>query len=301
MRMNAFFRRFTGLGLLMVAGFFQGPVLAESTVASFVVALKPDKNPDKMAEEKKALETTLSAQLGRPVKVVIPLSAAVILEGFANGSIDVGYLSATELIKAREQKAAAILLAGEIDGKPSYASYWFTLKEKSYASVEDLRGKPIAFASKTSTSGFVIPLYDLFQKGLISERANPEEFFGRGNVFYGVGYVSAVERVLNGDAEAAAVSYYVLDKDQHLSIEQRAKLRKLAKQGPVPTHVLAARSSLSESDRAALKQALLSLNEAERAALRDNIFTSKLVEVNPEQHVGGLEKALKLSARALGQ
>ena len=300
--MNAFICRFTGFGLLIAASLlFHTPVLAESPVASFVVALKPDKNPDKMSEEKKVLDTPVSARLGRPVKVVIPLSAAVILEGFANGSIDLGYLSATELIKARDQKAASILLAGEIDGKPSYASYWVTLKEKPYASVEDLRGKPVAFASKTSTSGFVIPLYDLFQKGLVSEQGKPEEFFGKGNVFYGVGYVSAVERVLNGDAEAAAVSYYVLDKNQHLSAEQRARLRKLAEQGPVPTHVLAARTSLAESDRAALKQALLSLNEPDRTALRDKVFTSKLVEVDAEQHIAGLEKALKLSARALGQ
>ena len=55
-----------------------------------------------------------------------------------------------------------------------------------------------------------------------------------GHVWFGSGYVSAVERVLSGDAEAAAVSYYVLDKDKHLTVEQRQKLRRLAEQGPCP-------------------------------------------------------------------
>jgi phosphonate transport system substrate-binding protein len=237
-----------------------------------VVALKPDKNPDQMIEEKKALADFLSPKLGKPVEVIIPTSSAVIIEGFANGTIDVAYLSSLDMINARKAGAAEILLAGEIDGKTSYQSYWVTLKEKPYKSVEELKGKPIAFASRTSTSGYIIPMWDLKQKGLISE-PDPEQFFGAGNVSYGTGYVSAIERVLNGQVEAAAVSYYVLDKDKHLSAEQRAQLRNLAEQGPVPTHVLAVRTGIAAEDRHKLKEALVSLNEEEHVSLRDRLFT----------------------------
>jgi phosphonate transport system substrate-binding protein len=257
-----------------------------------VVALKPDKNPDQMIEEKKALADFLSPKLGKPVEVIIPTSSAVIIEGFANGTIDVAYLSSLDMINARKAGAAEILLAGEIDGKTSYQSYWVTLKEKPYKSVEELKGKPIAFASRTSTSGYIIPMWDLKQKGLISE-PDPEQFFGAGNVSYGTGYVSAIERVLNGQVEAAAVSYYVLDKDKHLSAEQRAQLRKLAEQGPVPTHVLAVRTGIAAEDRHKLKEALVSLNEEEHVSLRDRLFTSKLMEVDADAHLGGLNDALE--------
>jgi phosphonate transport system substrate-binding protein len=96
-------------------------------------------------------------------------------------------LSATDLINAKD---AELLLVGEIGGKTTYKSYWLALKEKPYEKVEDLRGKPVAFASKTSTSGFIIPLWDLRRKNLVSEKADPEDFFGKGNVFYGTGYVT---------------------------------------------------------------------------------------------------------------
>jgi phosphonate transport system substrate-binding protein len=215
----------------------------------------------------------------------------VIIEGFANGTVDLGYLSATDMIAAKERKAGEILLAGEIDGKNSYQSYWLALKEKPYNKVEDLRGKPVAFASKTSTSGYLIPVWDLKQKGLLKE-PNPEAFFGQGNLFYGTGYVSAVERVLNGQAEAAAVSYYVLDKDKHLTVEQRGKLKKVTEQGPVPTHVIAVRSSISEADRATLRKALQTMNDDANAELRDKLFTSKLVEVNPDEHLRSIREAL---------
>ncbi len=259
------------------------------SAAKIVIALKPDKNPDQMLAERESLKSFLSGKLGRPVDVVIPLSAAVINEGFSNGTIDLGYLSGNDLINARE---AELLLVGEINGRTAYKSYWISLRDKPYTRVEDLRGKPIAFASKTSTSGFVIPLWDLRSKGLVSEKADPEEFFGKGNVFFGTGYVSAVERVLNGQAEAAAVSYYVLDENKHLSDDQRSKLKKVAEQGDVPTHIIAVRKGLSPDEKDQLKQALLSMNEGNYAGLRDKLFTSKLVEADQDEHLRPLREAL---------
>ncbi len=256
-----------------------------------VVALKPDKNPDQMVQERESLQKFLSEKLKRPVEVIIPLSAVVINEGFAGGTIDIGYLSSNDLINA---KGAELLVVGEIKGKTTYKGYWLALKEKPYQSVEDLRGKSVAFTSKTSTSGFIIPLWDLRRKNLVSEKADPEEFFGKGNVFYGTGYVSAVERVLNGEAEAAAVSYYVLDEDKHLSAEQRAKLKKISEQGDVPTHIIAVRKSLSADEKANLKKAVLTLNDGGNEALRDKLFTSKLVETDAEKHLAPLREALSV-------
>ena len=259
-----------------------------------VVALKPDKDPEKMLSERKVLAEFLSKKLGQPVEVIVPLSSAVIIEGLANGTVDIGYLSATDLLNARKARAGSLLLAGEIDGRTSYTSYWVTLKEKPYKSIEELKGRPVAFASRTSTSGYLIPMRDLSQRGLLSGSGDAESFFGKGNVIFGTGYVSAIERVFAGDAEAAAVSYYVLDQDKHLNAEQRARLRILQSQGPVPTHVIAVASALPEDRKAALKNALLALNEPGNTALRDQLFTSKLVETDETSHLAPVEEALKV-------
>lgn len=267
---------------------------AQAASDQIVVALKPDKDPEKMLSERKVLADFLSKQLGRPVEVIVPLSSAVIIEGLANGTIDLGYLSATDLLNARKAKAASLLLAGEIDGKTSYTSYWVTLKEKPYKSIEDLKGRPVAFASRTSTSGFLLPMRDLNQRGLLPPDGDPEGFFGKGNVQFGTGYVSAIERVFSGEAEAAAVSYYVLDKDKHLTAEQRDKLRVLQSQGPVPTHVIAVAAALPPDQQVALKKALLALNEPEHTTLRDHLFTSKLVETDEAAHVAPVEEALQV-------
>lgn len=258
---------------------------------SIVVALKPDKNPDQMLKEREALAQSLSKILGRPVRVIVPLSATVIIEGLANGSIDLGWLSATDMVHARKADAAELLLVGEIDGRRDYSSLWLCLKEKPYESLEQLRGKPVAFASPTSTSGHLIPRLDLKKRGLIAKE--PVEFFGEGNVWFGTGYMSGVERVLSGEAEAAAVSDYVFEKDKHMTPEQKNRLRILSRQGPVPTHTLAVSARLDQAAREKLRDALLEFTSAD-PKLCQTVFTSPLVPTKADEHLQPIVEALAI-------
>ena len=287
MRAALFFKTFLSLAFVLFA--VVSPAFSEDLAPEVVVALKPDKDPDKMFSERTALAEALGAAIGRPVKVIIPLSSAVIVEGLSNGSIDLGYLSATDMVNARKTNAADVLLVGEIDGERHYESLWIALADKPYKSIADLRGKPIAFASRTSTSGYLIPLLDLKNAGLISKK--PEDLFGQGNVWYGTGYMSAVERVLAGEAEAAAVSDYVFEKDKHLTPEQKARLRVVDTQGPVPTHVLAISKRLSPGARQQLLEAVQNFSE-KKPTLRDAVFTSRLVECDADTHLLQVVNAL---------
>jgi phosphonate transport system substrate-binding protein len=260
----------------------------------FVVALEPDKDPDAMLADRLALQEYLSDTLDHPVEAIVPLSSAVIYEGLRNGSIDLAYLSSTAAANLMASEAVDILLAELIDGEPHYPSYWIARHDAPYESIADLKGQPIAFSSRTSTSGFLIPTWDLYTQGLIDQENGPEGFFGAGNVFYGVGYVSAADRVLDGTAEAAAVSYYVLDKDKHLSPEQRAQLKVIDTQGPVPSHVIVVRTALSAQDREALRASLLAMNE-NAVELRDRIFGAPLASAEADSHLRVTREALALT------
>lgn len=265
-------------------------------VSKIIVAMEPDKDPDAMLEDRTALQSYLSESTKTPVETMVPISSAVIYEGLRNGSIDVAYLSATAAAKLAETGDVDILLAELIDGKPYYESYWITLKEAPYQSIADLKGKPIAFSSRTSTSGFLIPTWDLYKQGLINVETGPEGFFGKSNVYYGVGYVSAAERVLDGSAEAAAVSYYVLDKDKHLSAEQRGRLRMLDSQGPVPSHVVVVRKDLNAENKAQVQEALLGMNTA-AVELRDRIFGAELTKADAATHLNTTREALEVNRK----
>jgi phosphonate transport system substrate-binding protein len=267
----------------------------EQEASPLVFALKPQKDPDRMREDQARLADYLAGQLDRPVDVVAPASTQVIVQGLQGGTIDVAYLSATDLVRHRD--VATILFAEELAGQTHYESYWVALADRPLAGVEDLRDRPVAFASRTSTSGFVIPLWHLRQRGLIAPGGHPEDFFGPGNVLFGTGYVSAIERVLAGDAVAAAVSSYVLDRGEHLDAATRQRLQVVDRQGPVPTHVLVTRRSLAEDRREAVRAALDQLNEPAHHGVRDAVFVDRLVPVDPQEHVGSLPDALAFAER----
>lgn len=287
------FRRHCGLFLSLLL--LPQMLVAATGISHITVALKPDKNPDAMLQEREALKTFLEEKTGAQVEVIIPLSSAVIAEGLRNGSIDLAFVSATEMVPISEGGSGKILFAGEIDGKKSYQSYWLVRKDAPYATIEDLRGKPVAFSSRTSTSGFLIPLKDLKDRGLVERVADLESFFGKGQVLFGTGYVSAVERVLSGEADAAAVSDYVFDKDKHLTPEQKSRLRVLQAQGPVPTHVLALSRKTEPEVEESLRAAVEALNSGPHTGLRDKVFTSRLVEVDEKEHLAPVSEALRLS------
>ena len=263
----------------------------EAALEKVVVALKPDKDPDAMLEERIALGSWLEGVLERPVEVIVPASGAVIEQGLANGTIDLAWVSSTSLARYREAGVADLLVAGEIEGRTWYQSYWVALREKPYASIEDLEGEPVCFASPTSTSGYIMPAYDLSERGLITVAEGPEGFFGKGNVLYGTGYVSAIQRVFNGQAEAAAVSDYVMDEDRHLTPEEKARLKVVQAQGPVPTHCMAIRSSIGPEEEAMLRRIILELNSG-GPELRDRVFGSVLKEVDPDTHLDSIQRAL---------
>ena len=279
--------------LLLVGCGSQPDENVDASPAKFIVAMEPDKDPDAMLADRTALQDYLSEALSHPVEAIVPLSSAVIYEGLKNGTIDLAYLSSTAAANLMTSGVIDILLAELIDGEPHYQSYWISRQDAPYETIADLKGQPIAFSSRTSTSGFLIPTWDLYTQGLIDLETGPEGFFGPGNVFYGVGYVSAAERVLDGSAEAAAVSYYVLDQDKHLSAVQRAQLKVIDTQGPVPSHVIVVRSALPVADREALRASLLGMNE-KAPALRDRIFGATLAPAEADSHLRITREALEL-------
>jgi len=262
----------------------------ELSLKKLVIALKANKDPASMLAEKEDLETYLAEKLNREVEVIIPTDSGVVVESFRNGTLDLGYLSSTDAARNVSQDTAGILLVHLKNGKPHYKSIWLSKKDKPYQSITELKNKPVAFASRSSTSGFLIPTWDLVQQGLVGPEIALTDYFSQ--TIYGNGYVSAVEKVLSGEVEAAAVSDYVYKGDnKYLSDAQKAQLKIVQEQGPVPAHTLCVRASISESDKKFLQDTLLEMNQ-ENAELRDRIFNGELVTVDEDEHLKVTREAL---------
>ena len=149
------------------------------SVSTINIALKPNKNVQAQREDENTLGEALSKRIGIPVKISTPTNKSIIEAGLANKTIDIGYVSSSDAISFADNEVADVLLAGlhsstNPEGKPyrvlTITVYGYALKERPYQDISDLKGKPIAFSSRTSTSGYLDSLLGLNEKRIASRR-----------------------------------------------------------------------------------------------------------------------------------
>lgn len=83
-----------------------------------------------------------------------------------------------------------------LDGTTGYFAVLVVRSDSPYKTLEDLKGKSVAFADPTSTSGYVMPMVNMIKAGI-----DPNKFFGR-TAFSG-GHEQSVLAVLKGTYDAA--------------------------------------------------------------------------------------------------
>jgi phosphonate transport system substrate-binding protein len=248
----------------------------------------------------KALAYFLSKDLGQPVEAVVGDETAAV-EGLRANQVDVAFLSSRPSLKA-EQLASANLYLAEVrpnySGKFTYNSVFVVpvdsklqAKTTPKETLEQLRGKKIAFTSPTSGSGFIFPIGELVKEGFVPNRDKLDGFFGQVN--YGGNYAKALQTVLKGQAEVAAVSEYAL-KPPYITEEESKKLRVLHAIPNVPAHGVAIDDDVSPETREKLITAMLKLNQPENNQLLKSLYNStELVKVEHQKHLQPMRDALK--------
>lgn len=232
-----------------------------------VLAFVPQENPEKLLGDVRAIDLYLEAAMGRRVEARVTADHAAAVESLAAGAADIAFMGALPYVMARERIGAAALLSEVYRGKPSYSGAVFVRRGRGISSLEDLRGKSIAFADPISESGFLYPL-DLFVKaGLLAVRGDPKGFFGE--VYFAGGYQQAIQAVANGLVDAAGVSVYAT---LLLDAGRRGEVAAIARTPPIPSHVVVARRGLDPELRAAFLAAMLALNAPAKRHLLKHLY-----------------------------
>lgn len=141
----------------------------------------------------------------------------------------------------------------------------------------------MAFASQTSTSGYLFPFKRLLEEKLVSGPQDLNKFFSQ--IVYAGGYDKALLAVLNGQADVAAVSDYAFEgakADLYLTAEQRSQMEILARTPGVPTHLIAVSKKVPEKVRAQIQTALLEIAKENPDMLSSVYGAAELVKPQGE-------------------
>lgn len=256
-----------------------------------VIAFQPQEDTAKLAPNADALAKFISTKTGLPTKVFLPSDYVAVVEALRGRNADVAYFSAWPYALAQEIAGAEVFAAEKRGGETHYWSQWYVRADSSYRSLADLKGKPVAFTSPTSTSGWLFPRAKLSEEGVLPRGADPRTVFP--DVLFAGGYEQALKALVAGQVEAAAASDYA--PGRYLTEEQQKNVRVIARQGPVPTHVLAWRKELPQDLKDKLRAAFLALNEPENAELLKNTYGSEALAAVDDSHIANLKAALDAS------
>jgi phosphonate transport system substrate-binding protein len=287
----------------------QAAASPEPELEKLVFVFQKQKEPDALKASADAVAAALSESLGIPVEVVVPSDYSASVAALVSGQADAAYVSSLPFLLARRDGQAEILLAeqrpnaqGEI--RTDYDSLIVVPKDSPHRTLEDLVSAAgstrFCFTSATSTSGFIFPLKALVESGLLKPGDKPEGVFKE--VSYAGGYSQALQQVVDGRADAAAVSFYTMEgpsADTYLPQADRDKLRILARISGVPTHVVSVRAGLSDAWKGKIRTALLELAEAKPELLKDVYGAASFVEVDEDAHVAASVKAVEAAGLPL--
>ena len=122
----------------------------------------PDENPTELQRKNAVLVEYLSQELGTPVKYVPVTDYGAAVQALSAGQIDFAWLGGFTHVQARTMSEAIPLTMRAIDR--DFKSAFIAHHESGVEKVEDLKGKTIAFGSKSSTSGHLMPRHFLLSQ-----------------------------------------------------------------------------------------------------------------------------------------
>ena len=273
--------------------------LAQASQKEIVIVFASRRDATDLEAKAEAVSKILSQQIGVPVKAVIASEAAAV-EALRANRADVAFLGSRAAIQAEKTTGAKLYLAevrNDYSGGHTYKSVLVVRQDSPLKTLGtgkqtlgQLKGKKMAFASRTSGSGFIIPTSEFVGQGFVADPDRYNQFFSQ--VIYGDGYSSALQAVLKGQADVAAVSEYALNSPW-ITPEEVKKLRVLWSIPGVPAHGIAIDDDVPTALRAKIIAAFLTLNEPKNNTLFRSLYNStKLVKVDHDTHIAPMKRAL---------
>ena len=253
------------MGLLALAAALAGPAVAQT---SLHLVLTPSQKPTDLLATGEEFARVLGGLVGLPVRVTVASDYAAVIEALRNRTADLAFVHPGGYVLASREAKARIVARNLWHGKSSFTSRLYVRKESGIKSVEELRGKTIAFVDPASSSGYIYPMVLLIQKGLVKNR-DPKTFFKE--VVFSGAHDASMRALLNGHVDA--IASFDVAREQYLKDPaERERIVFVAETPEIPEAGIAAREKLDPAIFAKVREALLKIGGPTHAALLKRLY-----------------------------
>ena len=209
----------------------------------------PLKNSEKLVEDLKPISDYLSERLGVKVEAFTASNYIGVVEGLGSGSVDFGIIPPFSSLLAQKQSSAKPILTSKgKTGKPGYTAELYVRKDSGIKSLQDVKGKKVAFVDPSSSSGYIYPGAMLVEAGLNLDKDISYQFSG--------GHDKSLQLLLNKDVDVIATFDGVEDRYAKDFPQAKTDIQKLATSDMIPGVMVTASSKMDKELQEKLEKAL---------------------------------------------
>jgi phosphonate transport system substrate-binding protein len=282
----------TSIGVALASLFLMNHSAA--LAKDLVLGLIPAENNEQMIKNFEPMRVYLEKKVGQKVKVFTATDYTGVIEAMRKGRVDVAFFGPLSYILAEQESGAEAFAVGVLkSGKSTYRSIIIVPADSPAKTIQDLKGKSVAFVDPVSTSGGLMPTFMVKQAtGMM-----PEQFFGK--FTYAGSHDAAELAVKNRTVDAAAdndVTYgMMLDK----GLISKQSNRILAESADMPGSPLAYRKNLPEALKARIRNAMVNAHKEINVSGYGNLLRYDAATPADYQSVRNLAKELGLTKEQL--
>lgn len=226
--------------------------------------------------------------IGADYELTVTSDWAGISIALTNGHADVTWMGPWGYVLAHHNGGAEAIATVKYDGKPTYHAIIIArqgLDLKTYP--DDAKGMSLSLADVGSTSGWLIPTFDLTRRGI-----DPKTYFKYRD---GASHAANVTAVANGQVDLASDYNRNLDAMIGKGLVNKDQVRVVWQSDPLPNDALVVRKGLDPALAEKIRSAVLAIDEA------------KAKEIMPPRYTGWVTathanyKLIEDAGRALGR
>ncbi len=228
----------------------------------FTIAYAPNESTAESADARNGLAKDLSEVLGCEVEEIQASDYNAIIEALRTGKADMAYMGSQALALGVERTDLEPIVMKAEEGDPEkaiYHSVFIVKSDSEINSIEDIKGKTMAFVDPDSTSGNLVPTAEIIQ-AFADEELNSDILHTNGAFFEAVSFSGShqagLQAVIKGDVDVVPISDQILASEIAHGNAAEGDVKIIHESGAIPAEAMVVGEHVTQETREKLTQFL---------------------------------------------